>query len=493
MSGPPVARDRPHMGILDRRLLDPPPAQLAAALGKATRSANGRMTRRLVRYDRPYWERFARRIAGRPEGLREWAGGSDRSTGPAAHVAVAWWTDYLGRRHFRVLGGQVEAWYRSHPVRVLSSWPPLCVLCPERTVLRHPGEAPEVLVLCPCGVCGTPGWIAWMGDRCGACYDRVEEAEPPLAARPNVALPPKQHASWIGGLNFTPDGRALVFLRGGVTWRWDLVTGEQQRFPGGSGDLLFELLLRPDGRRAITVGPGQVLERDLSTGEPTPIARRSGISLLYCAALAPDGKTLLLGGVQSALLDLDEEAPVVRPVAALAGRRLLRAGFVDGRTLLACDWEGNLIRVDLARGRLATLEPGWAPGSRLAPAPRVLAVSPGGRRLATSNIPERPGGGGTSRRVLVWDTPAGAAWHAEARGLVHGLAFTSDGETLAARVGENAVTFWDVPRRREVATLSWRTEPLTAIAFAPDGQTLAASCSRGTVRLLPWKALVESP
>lgn len=93
----------------------------------------------------------------------------------------------------------------------------------------------------------------------------------------------------------------------------------------------------------------------------------------------------------------------------------------------------------------------------------------------------------------MWETPTAARWDTEARGPVRDLAFTPDGATLAALVGENAVTFWDVAGRREVATLSWRTEMLSAIAFSPDGQALAAGCTRGTIRLLPWRALVESP
>jgi WD40 repeat protein len=66
------------------------------------------------------------------------------------------------------------------------------------------------------------------------------------------------------------------------------------------------------------------------------------------------------------------------------------------------------------------------------------------------------------------------------------MAFSPDGETLAAGTSDGIVKFWNVRTRREVATLKAHDSVVGSVAFAPDGRTLATTSVDQTMRL--WKA-----
>ena len=69
--------------------------------------------------------------------------------------------------------------------------------------------------------------------------------------------------------------------------------------------------------------------------------------------------------------------------------------------------------------------------------------------------------------------------------------FTPDSRTLIICRGD-AFTFWDVETCREVGTFTWPGRQLSALAFAPDGRTLAVGYCDGTVQLWPWRALLDA-
>src|SRR5207237_558150 len=65
---------------------------------------------------------------------------------------------------------------------------------------------------------------------------------------------------------------------------------------------------------------------------------------------------------------------------------------------------------------------------------------------------------------------------------IHALAFSPDGKTLASADRNRVVRFWDVSKRREVGRVSCSAG---ALAYSPDGKILAAGgLSDNAVRLL---------
>ena len=75
------------------------------------------------------------------------------------------------------------------------------------------------------------------------------------------------------------------------------------------------------------------------------------------------------------------------------------------------------------------------------------------------------------------------------RGTPGAIAFSPDGKILAAantdRFGgtDGTITLWDAPTGRHIATLQGHTERIPAVAFSPDGATLATALRDGTIKL----------
>jgi hypothetical protein len=72
--------------------------------------------------------------------------------------------------------------------------------------------------------------------------------------------------------------------------------------------------------------------------------------------------------------------------------------------------------------------------------------------------------------------------HAEG---VNAVAFAPDGVTLASGSSDETVKLWDVTTGKERGTLRAGSRVLS-LAFTPDGRTLAAGAADGTVRLWDW-------
>ena len=91
------------MTTFDRHLIDPSPHELLAALLQAVEAANDGLTDGRVVTGSATWDEFFALVQDNVEGLREWAGGKRRW--PTTKVSAFWWTDPVGRRHYRVVGG----------------------------------------------------------------------------------------------------------------------------------------------------------------------------------------------------------------------------------------------------------------------------------------------------------------------------------------------------------------------------------------------------
>jgi WD40 repeat protein len=66
---------------------------------------------------------------------------------------------------------------------------------------------------------------------------------------------------------------------------------------------------------------------------------------------------------------------------------------------------------------------------------------------------------------------------------VYALAFSPDGRTLAAAGADGNIRLWDVATQQEIgAPMTAGSAPVYALAFSPDGRTLAAAGSGATRR-----------
>jgi WD40 repeat protein len=424
-------------------------------LGSAVAAVNSRGKDRLLAWPLPGLRAFLHLFGSLAEGFRQWNGGKDqRASSPhgdsgrsRSALAIAWWTDAVGRRHVRVLARRAALktpdlvcllWPpRFTRTGFAQTWPPLVLVYPAFTFLRVRGGQRQVVATCRCGVVGTPADIGWMGDCCGPCHDRREAGDSVPALVESFVL--RTDELPLAGA-FSPDGTTLAVSGSETVHLWDVATG-RECVSLRHGEDIYSIAFAGDGSALAVGGQEQVsIWRGIpSSPRPpdfTPSATHAPV------VFSPDGSLLA------------------------TGRRVpLGAQLID------------LASAPAAKGRLSkqTLWKAYVP---------ELAFSPDGKRLAALLYGEHKGKESWNWRL--WDVPGGRTLPAEFEVLPHGgdvcgLAFSPDGRTLAVGIGQLAseVQLWDVEEGTRKATLGPDAGPF---AFLPDGRGLLSEGEGGTVK-----------
>jgi WD40 repeat protein/tRNA A-37 threonylcarbamoyl transferase component Bud32 len=268
---------------------------------------------------------------------------------------------------------------------------------------------------------------------------------------------------------FSPDGARLALAgEEQTTWLWDLATGTLLATCRGHASKVVSAAFRPDGARLVTTSSdGTVRQWDAATGgevEP-PYDRHSGD--VAAAVYSPDGQWIASAGTDRTVRVW--QATGRRDVAVLHGHTgpVVGVAFApDGRRLASMSYlhriapmEDGTVRVWDVDPR-ATLPVLRGHTSYVYP----VAYSPDGRWIAS---------GGWDSKISIWDARTGEACARLDNGsFARTLAFSPDGSRLVSK-GHDRLQFWEVATGRRIHEIPVALDIL-AVAFCPDGATLAA-------------------
>ena len=249
------------------------------------------------------------------------------------------------------------------------------------------------------------------------------------------------HDGVVYSVAFSPDGHTLASGSSDRTIRlWDLTNGSVLLTLEGTNDYTEAMVaFSPDGRTLAWVGvDGNIKLSDVASGELLRTLP-GAISI----AFSPDGRTLATGGSSIELWDVSS-GKLLRAINGV-GLSIRSVAFSrDGHTLTS--WYGHP----------------YVYFNHLQEKDRFLYKA----------------------EITLWDVNNGRQLHeADTEPFVYGLAFSTNGSTLASGEGDGTIKLYDVASGNLLRTLEGHKGTVYSVAFSPDGRTLASGSADKTIRL----------
>src|SRR5579864_318605 len=294
------------------------------------------------------------------------------------------------------------------------------------------------------------------------------------------------HTGTVHALTFTPSGQMLISAERDRSIRlWDMGRGKLESTLTGHAAAILCLALDSDGRLLASGGEeGQVRIWDIWSGQllyilPKQIAKITGLAWFpqkqtlatACGErLQPErpGDLQLWNFATLQVLGIEVNPPKQVPSLRLEKNGIWCLAIAEGPTLAFGGGARGVSAWDLKRKEPTDLRQGT---SCLA-----LALTRDGHRLAAS----------ADRTAKLYDVERGReiATMEGHKGMIRALAFSPDGHTLASGSADKTIRFWPATGTGQVQprrVFEWPIGGVYSLAFSPDGMVAAAAGDNGTI------------
>ncbi len=250
----------------------------------------------------------------------------------------------------------------------------------------------------------------------------------------------------------------------------------------GHGAWVADVVFAPDGKRLASGGrEGRVgfWNFDGNAGQSLGLDATHSAEV-WSVAWAPDGKTLATASFDKTVRLWDPERRTVRVTLDDHQFPVLTVAYsADGQTLVSGAGDGFLKVRDAADGKVRqTLELPGAKGQSVA----ALALLPDSKTVLAGGLIARPEEKGV---LAAWDLATGQLrWSIPVTSPgVGGLAIAPDGQTIAAACLDGTIRLFDPEDGHERSIFTGHVDRAVSVAFTPDGQTLISCGFDNTIRL----------
>lgn len=299
------------------------------------------------------------------------------------------------------------------------------------------------------------------------------------------------HARDVFAIAFSPDGKTIASAGWDWTLRlWNTFTGKPRKIFGEHPSSANTVAFSPDGKTIASANGGLIRMWDTQGASLRLWYARTGehlthytdhIDQVHRVVFSPNGKLLASSGFDSRLRLWD--AGTGHHVATLRGGGYAAAFSPNGK-LLANAYGGDGITgtIGLWDPHTGELRYVLGPYHGLL---NCVAFSPDGKTLAS---------GGQDSEIILWDIPTARhrlSLTTQHTGAVYSVAFSPDGKTLASGSQDQTLRLWDPNTGEHRATLRYPGY-VTSVAFSPDETLLAIGSSNwgnGQIQLLDTKTL----